>query len=64
MENKLILLPKRPMKQLLGFGKPDPKRLQALLNSFDYCAYVPVKANRNNEAMFLPMRPRQEQDDG
>ena len=64
MENKLIPFPKKPRKQLLGFDKPDPKRLQALLDSFDYVAYVPVKADRNNESMFLPMIPQQEQDDG
>ena len=64
MENKLIPLTKRPRKQLLGFDVPDPKRLKALLDSFDFCAYVPVKAKRNNEAMFLPMVPQQEQDNG
>ena len=53
MECKIIPFPKKPRKQLLGLDKPDPKRLQALLNSFDYCAYVPVKAERNNEPMFI-----------
>ena len=62
MENKLIPLPKKPRKQLLGFDKPDPKRLQALLDSFDYVAYVPVKQEGNDQAMFLPMIPQQESD--
>ena len=44
MECKTIPLPKKTRKQLLGFDKPDTKRLRALLNSFDYCAYVPAKA--------------------
>ena len=64
MENQLIPLPKRGSKQLLGFDMPDPKRLQALLDSFDYVAYVPVKEGRNNESMFLPMPPQQESDNG
>ena len=50
-------------KQLLGFDKHDPKRLQALLDSFDYVAYVPVKPE-GKQPMFLPMPPQQEQDDG
>ena len=64
MENKLIPLTKRPRKQLLGFDVPDPKRLQALLDSFDYVAYVPVRQEGNDQTMFLPMPPQQEQDDG
>ena len=64
MENKLIPFPKKPRKQLLGFDKPDPKRLQALLDSFDYVAYVPVRQEGNDQTMFLPMPPQQEQDDG
>ena len=64
MENKLIPLMKRPRKQLLGFDVPDPKRLKALLDSFDYVAYVAVKQEGNDQAMFLPMLPQQEQDDG
>ena len=65
MENKLIPLPKKPRKQLLlGFDVLDPKRLQALLDSFDYVAYVTVKTEGNDRTMFLPMIPQQEQDDG
>ena len=64
MENKLIPLTKSPRKQLLGFDMPDPKRLQALLDSFDYVAYVTVKTEGNDRTMFLPMIPQQEQDDG
>ena len=59
MECETIPLPKKPRKQLLGFDKPDPKRLQSLLNSFDYCAYVPVKRERK-EAMFIPLTPKRE----
>ena len=64
MKNKLIPFPKRPRKQLAGFDKPDPKRLQALLDSFDYVAYVSVKPEGNDQTMFLPIHPQQEQDDG
>ena len=63
MECKPIPFPKKP-SNLLALTNLNPKRLQALLDSFDYVAYVPVKEGRNNEAMFLPMPPRQEQDDG
>ena len=63
MECKLIPLPKKPRKQLLGFDKPDPKRLQALLNSFDFCAYIPVKAERK-ESMFIPLTPKRGKHDG
>ena len=58
MENKPIPFPKKPRKQLLGFDKPDPKRLHALLNSFDYVAYVSVRQEGNERTMFLPMPPQ------
>ena len=40
MDRKIIPFPKKQQNSV--HEKIDPQRLQAFLNSFDFCAYFPV----------------------